>query len=228
MPLALSVDKIEDVVEPLRAAYVERDGRFYLDASVEDTTDLKKSIETERTKREAAEKLLTKASNELKKLENKEKADKVGLNDEQLKQLRADVRAEVEEEFAPFKADAEKFGKENRELKLDNAVKAIAGANGVRAERMAAWWKLNGDRFDLTEDGKPVVKDHPGKSIEKFVAEDLKAEVPDFYQGTQAAGGGSKGGLGIRNGVGDPKAAERVLSDPEGMLREANAKAAAA
>lgn len=222
--------KLEDVPEAFRTVYKEVDGKWIVpkpDEPADDPVELKESLRSERTKRDAAEKLLTKATNEMKKLENKQKAESAGLNDEQLKQLREDVRVELEAEYAPFKENAEKFGKENRELKLDNQVKSLAAENGVRPERLAAWWKLNSDKFDLTDDGKPVIKDHPGKEVKKFIAEDLKSEIPDFYTGTKAAGGGGTGGLGSKP-QSDSKSAELVLSDPEELLRRANREAAAA
>lgn len=58
MALALLVDDINTVPEPLRAAYVEKDGKFHLDAEIEDTTNLKSTMVKEREARKAAEKEL--------------------------------------------------------------------------------------------------------------------------------------------------------------------------
>jgi hypothetical protein len=49
MPLKLVVDKIEDIDEPQRPLYVEKDGKFHLDVDgIEDTAPLKKSLESAR------------------------------------------------------------------------------------------------------------------------------------------------------------------------------------
>jgi DNA-binding transcriptional MerR regulator len=56
MALPLIVDTLDDVSEAARGAYVEKDGKFHLDVEVEDTTNLKKALQTERGTRGALEK----------------------------------------------------------------------------------------------------------------------------------------------------------------------------
>jgi len=41
---------------------------------------------------------------------------------------------------------------------LDSRVKDIALKNGVEADRVDAWWRLHGDKFDLTDDDQPLVR----------------------------------------------------------------------
>jgi hypothetical protein len=40
-PLPIVADSLDKVPEPARGAYVQRDGKFYLDAEIEDTSGLK-------------------------------------------------------------------------------------------------------------------------------------------------------------------------------------------
>lgn len=56
--LKLVLDKLDEVAEPLRAAYTERDGKFYLDADVPDTDSLKGALDKERRGRSDLEKKL--------------------------------------------------------------------------------------------------------------------------------------------------------------------------
>lgn len=53
MALKLVIDKLDDVAEPLRTLYVEKEGKFYLDAEVEDTTSMKEALRN--ANKEAAE-----------------------------------------------------------------------------------------------------------------------------------------------------------------------------
>lgn len=184
-------DTQEAVPEAFRDHYEERDGKWHFKAPEDD--GLKTAIAAERQKREAAEKLAKKAADELKSLQTKADAAKAGLTEEQLEKLRADIRNDLEKEYAQFKTDAERLGTENRTLKLDNAVKALMGSDKVkvRGERMEALWKLIGERFDLTDDGKPMVKANPGVTVEKYLADTVKKEFPEFFTGTQASGGGA-------------------------------------
>lgn len=134
----------------------------------------------------------------LAELEQQSKADKAGLSSEELKKLRADVQADVLKRLAsdPDSAlDALPWAKtlaaENRELKLDSVVKAQMAKGGARAERIDALFKLTADRFGLTDDGQPMLKDNPGLEVGQYVADELKNEYPEFYNGSGSSGGGA-------------------------------------
>lgn len=138
---------------------------------------------------------------QLAEIEQERKAGGKGITADDLKKMRDEVRADLDKEYAPHKQTAEKLAAENRTLRLDNVVKAAMAKGGARADRIDALFKLTGDRFDLTDDGQPMLKDRKGTPVEKFVSEDLKAEYPEFYTGTgskgsgaskSAAGGGTK------------------------------------
>jgi hypothetical protein len=88
------------------------------------------------------------------------------------------VKAEVLKELEPDLEAGKKSIAENRTLKLDNQVKSLFAKAGVRGERADALWKLTADRYDLTADGKPMLKDKPGVEIEKYLADDGEEGVP--------------------------------------------------
>jgi hypothetical protein len=134
-------------------------------------------------------------------LEHQAKANKAGITSEQLEKMRGEIRGDLEKEYSPSKALAEKLSAENRALKLDTVVKGLMGKNGVRAERVESLFKLTADQFDLTEDGQPMLKGRMGTPVDKHIAENLSKEYPEFYVGTGSSGGGAS----RSNGVGDTR-----------------------
>jgi hypothetical protein len=123
-------------------------------------------------------------------LEQKAKADSAGVTSEALKKLRAEARSEFEKEFGPRLEELGTLRSENRSLKLDTVVKNLMAKAGVRAERIDPLFRLSGERFDLTEDGKPMVKD-ASKEVDRFIIEDLSKEFPEFFNGSGSSGGGA-------------------------------------
>lgn len=141
----------------------------------------------------------------LKELETEGKAGEVGVTSEQLKAIRAEVEADLEGKYTPFKTENETLRGRLRELQLDSVVKSVMAKQGVRAERVDALFRLTADKFDLTDEGEPMLKDHPGRDIAKFVAEELGKEYPEFYQSSGSSGGGASrsnaGGSGTKKTV---------------------------
>jgi hypothetical protein len=103
-----------------------------------------------------------------------------------------------------------------------------AGGRPERADKAVADTKKH---FDLVDD-KIVHKNEKGDVTttkpEDFYAKTYREEMKEWYTGTKAAGGSSTGGAGTKPVNTDPAAAERVIKDPLGMLKEANAAAASA
>ena len=128
---------------------------------------------------------------EFAELQQTVKAGAKGITADDLKKMREEVRADLDKEYAPTKETAAKLAQENRSLKLDSVVKAAMAKGGARADRIDALFKLTADEFDLTDDGAPMLKNHKGTPVEKFVTEKLKAEYPEFYTGTGSSGGGA-------------------------------------
>ncbi len=135
----------------------------------------------------------------LAELEQKSKADKAGITKEELDKLRADVRTDLRKEFEPVLTERDTLKGEVRTLRLDNVIKSEMGEAGVRAERLDALFRLTGERFELTEDGAPMLKNHPGTEISKYIGEELIQEYPEFFVSSGSSGGGaskSAGGAG--------------------------------
>lgn len=191
---------LDEVPEAQRETAIETKAGTFLVVVEEDIAPLKSALDEERVKREAAEKLATKTAHALRKAEAEAKAKASGLSDEQIANIRADLRREIESEYEPVKAQAQTadaLAAENRALLLDNKVKATMAAKGVRADRIEALFKVAGDRFDLTADKSPMLKDQPGVGIDGYIADTLKAEYPEFFEGTKATGSGAPGSSGV-------------------------------
>lgn len=199
MPLTKYATEAEVPEDVKASALALADGSFAVFVE-DDAAELKETLRKEREVREAAEKNATKAANALRKLEAEAKAKAAGLTDEQIRAMRDDVRRELESEYEPVKVKAtlaEQLAAENRALLLDNKVKATMAAKGVRADRIEALFKVAGDRFDLTADKAPMLRDKPGVAIDGYIAETLKAEFPEFFEGTKAVGSNAPGSNGV-------------------------------
>ena len=134
----------------------------------------------------------------LSELEQQQQADQAGLSSEELAKLRQDVAADIRKQFESNRdagleafSWARELADENRALKLDAVVKAEMAKGGARAERIDALFKLTQERFQLTSDGKPVLRDHPATELSKYVADELRTEYPEFYNGSGSSGGGA-------------------------------------
>jgi hypothetical protein len=150
----------------------------------------------------------------LTQLEQQAKAEKAGITSQELDRLRGEVRADLEAQYQPHITKAQQLAAENRALKLDSVVKAQMAQAGVRSERIDALYRLTADEFDLTDDGKPMVKSRMGTPVEKFVGEELVKQYPEFFAGSGSSGGGaprSSGGAGTR-------APTRISNDPASLL----------
>ncbi|WP_373069749.1 hypothetical protein [Gemmatimonas sp.] len=186
MPLPV-FDTLDEIPDAFREDYAERDGKWHPNVVS------KSALEDEREKRDAAEKLTKKLVKERDALETKAKADKAGLTDEQIAAVREDLRKELLEEYAPRLDASDRYAAENRELKLDHQVKGLLAGAKIIPERLGQMWQLHRAEFDLTEDGKPMVKGKPGLSVEKYITETLAKQYPEWVQGTQAGGSGAPG-----------------------------------
>ena len=151
-------------------------------------------------------------------LEQSSKAKKAGITAEELDKMRAEIRTDLEGEYAAVTTRAETLSAENRTLKLDNVVKAEMAKAGVRAERLDALYKLTAEDYDLTEDGVPIVTARPGKEVSKYVAEDLGKEYPEFFKGSGSSGGGSSKSSGGAPGTVTTIASTDISKHADGLL----------
>lgn len=148
----------------------------------------------------------------LKEIETEGKAGEVGITSEQLKTIRQEVVESLEGEYTPFKTENETLRGRLRELQLDNVVKSVMAKQGVRAERVDTLFRLTADKFDLDDAGEPILKDHVGKDVGKFILDELGAEYPEFWQASGSSGGGASrsnagGGGAVRTVAATDKAA---------------------
>lgn len=228
----------DEIPDEFRDAYEEKGGEWRVKDSAlggsggERLSELEKSVErlesslnSERDLRKEAEKEAREAQRELDDLKQKGKAEEHGMTEEELEQLRADVRETVKKEYEDKYGDYDDVKSQNRKLLLEDRVKALALEHGVRGEKVDKWWKLHGDRFDLTEDQKPMIKGRPGLEIKSFISDDLKEEVPEWYEGTKMDGGGA-GGDHSRGGGGGKVEADDIMSNPTGALSRSREKTA--
>lgn len=198
--------KQDEIPEAFRGEYEERDGKWQPKKAEELGDKGKKALDTERQRADDAERRAREAEQKATDLARDAAAAAAGLNAEQTKELRKEIRADIEKEYAgkplaelppTWKArlEADSAIGENRSLKLDEQVRklALSKEGGVRGEKIETWWKVNKDNFDLDKDGKPIVKAKPEVDILKFIQGDAKSADPELYVGTQASGGGSGG-----------------------------------
>jgi hypothetical protein len=154
------------------------------------TAGLKSALQKEREARKAAEKAVKSVESRLLEMEQTVKAKESGITSERLDEIRTLAEAK-------FKADLEERDRlraENRTLKLDNSVKKVLEKAEVVSVEGA--WKMFHDEFDLTDDGRPIVKADPTADVEHYVTQTLRAQHPYLFRGTQAGGGGAMGGRG--------------------------------
>jgi len=240
MPLPLSADTLDALPEAARSFYIPKDGKFVLDAPIEDVTGLK-----------AAQRA---ALDEKKKLDDKIKAtlgdrslddvaelirkqkelDEQALSKDKLLDKRLSERdAEWQKKYDAVAAYKQKY--EDRELEA--AIRKAAIPAGVDPKDLEEYViplvkhrrvKLDGEKVVvLDKDGDPT-----GLSVEKFFTETYRQEAPKFYQ----AAGGSGGGATNGNGSGSRTASKgnvandmndligRITSDPDALKQASMGK----
>lgn len=202
--------------------------------TAEDLATVKGALDKERDERKAAEKKTKVAEAAAAKLKEEAEGKTLGLTEEKIEefktQIRADLTEETKGEIADLKTKLEArdgVDAEIRTLKLDTAVKTMMLTKevGVRGDRVDALFQLATEEFDLTDDGKPKLANHPGKTIETFLKDDLKKKFPEFYVGTKGSGGGAGGSF---NSDGSPiggTTADDILANPKEALTAARAAA---
>lgn len=148
-------------------------------------------------------------------MEQEQEAKKAGITSEQLEKMRAEAEANLEKKYGPVRTQLEDAQREIRQLKLDSVVKDTMSKAGVRGERIDALFRLTADRFDLTDDGKPMLADEPGTPIKTYISDELSKEWPEFFEGTGSSGGGAP--KSNASGGGSPK---RIAMDDTDAFME--------
>lgn len=224
MPFKSFKTKAEIPAEQQAGAIELKDGSFVVEEAADDTA-LQSALEKERTRADAAEKLSKKVAEDLKALERKQKAEKHGLTDDQLKEIRAEASKEAEERAAKLEGELTAERTSNRQKDIEREFKSIAAEKGkFLGTRLGDVFSLHGAEFDLTDDRKLMVKGKPGVDPIKHIESIAKAR-PEWVQGTQAGGGGAAGiTLGGAPAVG--MSVDAILANPEAGMAAARATGA--
>ena len=214
-------EKQADIPKGFEDEYEEQDGKW---VPIDHAAALSKALKEEREKREAAEALAKKAAREAAEAATKSQAAAAGMTSKELKEVYANIEKNIREELAPEVEAAKTLREENRRLKLDHVVKGMFRTAGALADKVDDFWKLHGDEFDLTTDGKPMVRAEPGKDPAKHVASIVKKRA-EWVQGTKASGGGA-GGQHIPpttgSGQGGAITFEDLVKNPAMAVAQAN------
>lgn len=171
-----------EIPDAFRDSYIEKDGQWV--PNVEDVSALKSAHERQKAETRAAKEQAAALAKQLADYEQAQQAKASGLTDEQIAKLRDQLAAEKR----PLEEKLTKYEQELRTLKLDNAVKSMMAKAGVVGPRVDALFKLVGDRFDLSEDGTPILREKPVADLTQYLATDVAQEYPEFYASVQKAG----------------------------------------
>ncbi len=223
--------KHADIPEGFRDEYEEKDGEWVPKLpEADDGAELKTTLEKERKARKDAEKERKAAEEARADLERKLAAATGGGDEKEkakLEKALAKFDADLAAAKAAHQAELDKVNGELRKLKLTDKVTEQFLKAGGRPERAEQMRRLTDGRLDLEGD-RIVVKDAKGEvtsqSVEDFFAKTYKTEVPEFYSGTRAAGGGAGGGAGGKGaGTGGKMSPDEIIANPLRALQEANA-----
>jgi hypothetical protein len=219
-------EKQADIPKGFEELYEEKAGKWQPKEAEDDAAEgLRAELAEAETKRKAAERLTNKANAELQKLQTRQKAADAGMTEEKLKELREEAKAEALAEVKDDLAERDRLKMQNRGLLLDADMKARALKAGIAATKIDDFWALRAGQFDLTDDGKPMVKGKPGLDPDKHLASLLKLN-PEWVVGTKANGGGANGGAGKQGANTGKVSFEDMLKNPTAALQVANAETA--
>jgi hypothetical protein len=222
MPLKKFPKKDEIPADQQADAIELKDGSFAI-VEPDDTSAMKSALETEKSKREAAELLVKKTAADLKKLEAEKKAESHGLTAEQLEKIRMEATADLTKQLADKEKELADVKTASRTKDIGAAFRTLAGEQKFLGTKLDDLFRLHGDEFDLTDDGKGlVVKGKVGVDPKKHM-ESLAKLRPEWVEGTKAGGGGAGGTTtGATNGA-STLTAEEILKNPGRAFEVANA-----
>lgn len=211
MPLPI-FKTAEEVPEAFRGEYEERDGEWK--PKPDDT------IKTERQKR--ARLLDEKKEEERRRIEAEKERDdlkreieskKSGVSDDVIERL----RKEDEDKRKPILTENETLKAENRKLKRDDKLNALALKHGIMGDRLEDAMLALERRVDLSDGGNLIIRDREGQvtteAVDDFLSKTFRTEKPWLYGGTgssgSGAGGSDNGGAPV---TGDLKTAEAAAA----------------
>jgi hypothetical protein len=175
------------IPEAQRESAIEtKDGKFVV-VEDEDVSGLKTVLADQKEKARKAAQKAKELEAKLAEMEQEVTAGKIGLSSDKL----AELRRQAEDKFKADLEERDRLKQELRTLRLDSSVKSLlAKAEAVDVDDA---WSIIGSQFDLTEDGKPILKADPTADIEKYI-QSLRSSKGHLFKGSQASGGGANGG----------------------------------
>lgn len=227
LALVIEKDAHTKLADPIKALYVEKDGKYHLDAELEDTKGLKSALEKERDLNKATSKALKELKEQfegldpvkiremLEKLGGDEEAQliKAGKIDEvvakRTERLRVELQKKVDAAEKKAELSQQRAGKFSAQV-LDNHVRAAATKAGMHANAVDDALFRARTMFTLNEDGVPVQLDKEGAPVMGKDAktpfspsewlEGMKETAPHWFP-AGANGGGANGGAKNAAGV---------------------------
>lgn len=199
--LELLKEKPEDM-----SGVTEVDGKFYRETEIDDASELKTALSSEREARKALEKKIDNLGDfDPKKYAELLKKEEEGLsdaekNDRVLGKLRQEID-EMKETHAKELADRDS---KLRTHHLDEKSRKAAIKAGVLPDYVDDALAISGKFRTLDDDGKIVIVDKDGDptgvGLEDFFGKQFKEEKPLYYKGIPGGGGTpSNGGTQMPN-----------------------------
>lgn len=228
MPFPTYANKSE-IPKGAEDVYEEKDGKWI--PKLPDVSQLEGTLTKVREEKRNAEAAAKAATEKAADLQRQVDAAKLTGNDFEKKS--AEMLANWnKEKDAAVKAVQDKLDAvtgELRTVRLDDKLKEHFLNSGGRPERAGKAIADTKHRFDLV-DGEIVQKDAKGnvvtEKVTDFYGKTYKTEMPEFYSGTKASGGGAPGGAGTLPSKGDPALVELLEKNPSRLLQIANEKSA--
>ncbi len=207
MPLKPIVDTLDEIAEPMREHYTERDGKFHLAveglvpkervAEFRDTNiALKREMDELRTRFDGIDPDEYRKLNERAQKERDKKLIDAGKLDELVDQRVSGMKAEHEKVLRSLTEEKAKLGAQLEGLVIDGAIRDAATKAGARPEAIEDFL-YRGRRIFRLQEGKAVPLDEDrvvyGKSggpmeISEWVST-LAEKAPHLFQPTTGGGG---------------------------------------
>lgn len=222
MPLPV-FEKQDQIPKGFEELYEEKDGKWQAKAS--DTSKLEETLGKVRQEKKDADKAARIAEDRAADLQRKLDAKEASgaETDKKVSDMLAKWEEDKNKAVQAVEKERDDARTELRTLRLDDKLKAAFLAAGGRPERVEKAIADTKRHFDLV-DGEIVHKDEKGTvtttKVTDFYGKSYKTEMPEFYSGTKATGGGANGGE--KSPPVSSDIAERVIKDPLAVLNETN------
>jgi hypothetical protein len=207
--LKAKVEKLDDVAELYRPAYIEREGAFYLDpekleaVEFDDKAELAGALDNERKETKAARERLEALKDidpeEFRRLktesEQREQDNKKKSNDWEgwKKTFEDGKKAEIDK----LQGEIDKREARIRKFTLEDKIKAAFLDAGGRKKLLDDVVLITGRRFRLDDKENIEVLDDTGNpmdvKVDSFFKDKFSTERPEYYEPTGAGGSGASG-----------------------------------